>query len=228
MPAPTTGRLLALLLAALLAFTACSDDGGDGPADDPSDPTSGSSAVADEPYLPVPDGVELTAQGSDLAVGDTATVAYEPRQDVVGALEITVTKLEKATFKLFVGWRITDEIKSTAPYFVRAEITNVGESDLGGRDVPLYAVDGDNRLVEASILGSSFKACPSQPFPEAFGPGDSTKVCLVYLAPDRGDLTAVSFRPTQEFDGITWTGDVVEAKVSRDMGDEKDKKKNRG
>ena len=33
-------------------------------------------------------------------------------------------------------------------------------------------------------------------------------VCLVYLAPERGKLTAVSFRPTQEFDPITWTGKV--------------------
>jgi len=31
----------------------------------------------------VPEGVELTQEGSQLAVGDTATVAYEVRQGVV-------------------------------------------------------------------------------------------------------------------------------------------------
>jgi hypothetical protein len=38
------------------------------------------------------------------------------------------------------------------------------------------------------------------------------KVCLVFLAPKKGDLTAVSFRPTQEFDPITWTGELQKPK----------------
>ena len=33
--------------------------------------------------------------------------------------------------------------------------------------------------------------------------------CLVYLSPKHGDLTAVSFRPTQDFNPITWTGKVT-------------------
>ena len=38
------------------------------------------------------------------------------------------------------------------------------------------------------------------------------KVCLVFLAPKKGDLTAVSFRPTQDYDPITWTGELKEPK----------------
>ena len=61
----------------------------------------------------MPDGVELTAQGSALEVGDTAVVAYEPRQDVVGALDITVTSLVDADFNDFVGWKLTPETRTT-------------------------------------------------------------------------------------------------------------------
>ena len=30
----------------------------------------------------------------------------------------------------------------------------------------------------------------------------------MFLSPQKGALTAVSFRPTQEFDPITWTGEL--------------------
>ena len=47
-----------------LALAGCSDGGEDPDEDGPASPTETAEA---EPYLPVPDGVELTAQGSTLA-----------------------------------------------------------------------------------------------------------------------------------------------------------------
>ena len=212
-------RLVGLGLAATLSLTACS---GDSEGQEPgAGDTSGSSPTASEtPYLAVPEGVELTAQGSELEVGDTATVAYQPRQGTVGALDITVTSLEAATFELFEGWELSRETRQTAPYFVRAKVTNVGDTDLGERPVPLYIVDGENRLVEASVFTGTFKPCDGATFPRRFRNGDSVKACLVYLAPDKGRLTAVSFRPTQEFDPITWTGELE--KVAQDRGSKQD------
>ena len=58
--------------------------------------------------------------------------------------------------------------------------------------------------------------------PRSSGPGEDD-VCLVFLAPNKGDLTAVSFRPTQDYDPITWTGELEkpEAEPARasDKGD---------
>ncbi len=223
-------RLLALTLAAALLLAGCGDNGEDPDADGTGSPTG---TPTTEPYLPVPDGVELTAQGSTLAVGDTATVAYEPRQDFVGALEMKVTSLEEAKFDQFVGWDLTKEIKSTAPYFVRATVTNVGETDLGSgkglQPVPLYAVDGENRLIESSLFRGSFKPCESAFFPKKFKTGDTMKACMVYLAPGKGDLAAVSFRPSQEFNPIIWEGDVVPAEgTGGGKGDKKGDDKKSG
>ncbi len=224
-------RLVGMTAALALALTAC---GGDDPENPNGEADPSATDTAEEPYLPVPEGVELTPQGSELAVGDTATVAYELKDDSIGALDITVTSLEKATFDLFVGWELTKEIKKTSPYFVRAKVTNVGETDVGSgkatRPVPLYAVDGDNRLIESSLFTGSFKPCDGATFPKRFKPGDTMKACMVYLAPDKGELTAASFRPTQEFDPIIWTGEVVPAKGTekKDGKGKQDKKGNQG
>ena len=219
--------LSAVLLALLLALSACG--GGDEPGSSDSNESGGSAAsgdgsaseasTAEKPYLPVPDGVELTAQGSALDVGDKAVVAYKQPQDVVAALEITVTKLVDADFSDFVGWKLTPETRKTNPYFVEATVKNVGDTNLSGEGVPLYAVDGNNKLIEASTFQSTFKPCSPESFPKPFKTGDKGKFCLVYLAPDKGDLTAVSFRPVEDFDPITWTGKLEKSGAKK--GDDK-------
>jgi len=226
-----------LVLVVAVAATACGgdSDGSSGAAATPTPSASASEAPGDaastgasssaspsasvsaspSSYLPVPAGVTLSEQGSALAVGQPATVAWQPRQDTVGVLDVTVDRLERTTIaKSFTGWKIPDSTQSAAPYFVRATVTNRGDTDLSGRAVPLYAVDGAGTLVEATTFASVFKPCRGGVFPDAFTPGATAQVCLVYFVPDKGDLTGVSFRPTQEFNPITWTGELQKVKKS--------------
>ena len=196
--------VLGVAAAAVLALAGCSDDE---PAAAPTPtPTEVPSAT---PYLPVPAGVELTQPGSQLDLEEHAVVAYKPRQDQIAALDIVVTKLEKTSIEDFSAWQLNDEQKKSTPYYVRVTVENVGDTDLGGRPVPLYVVNEENVLLESTPFASSYKPCPSTPFPEKFGPGATTNTCLVYLAPNRGDLEAVSFRPEESFNPIVWEGEVV-------------------
>ena len=55
---------------------------------------------------------------------------------------------------------------------------------------------------------ASFKACPSRALPKHFVRGKRVTVCLVYFVPRHGRLAAVAFRPTQDFNAITWRGHV--------------------
>ena len=216
-------NLLAVLVAGSLALAGCSggDDEPDAAPSSSEAPTQ--SAAPGGPDLVVPDGVEVTEEGSELEVGETATVAYLVRQGVVGALEITVTRLEKTSFKeSFAGWNLSASDKEAKPYFVRAKVKNVGDTDLGGVPVPLYLVDGNNALVEATSFASKFEPCAPGVLPKKFPEGKSAKFCLVYLAPNNGDLTAVSFRPTQEVNPITWTGEI------KKIAKPKKPKKNKG
>lgn len=214
--------LVATLAAGALALAGCSSsDDGEEPETPPSIGGSPTSVSMGPQYLPVPDGVELTEQGSQLSVGDSAVVAYEPRQDLVGALDIQVNRLETTSIKDFSAWQLSDAQKASTPYYVRARVENVGDTDLGGREVPLYVVNEDNVLLEPTPFASSFKPCPSTPLPEKFGPGEVARVCLVYLAPDQGDLEAVSFRPDETFNPITWTGEVEQYVAPKPQGDSK-------
>lgn len=217
---------LALAVSAVLVLAGCSSSGGSD-SDGGSASATATATASATPYLPVPAGVTLTPPGSQLSVGDMASVAYEPRQDQVGALDITVTDLETTKIEAFSAWQLSDAQKQATPYYVRATIENVGETDLGGRPVPLYVVNEDDVLLEATPFASSFKPCPSTPFPEPFKPGDTTDVCLVYLAPDHGELEAVSFRPDETFNPITWTGEVVKYQAPK-QGQTKGQTKGKG
>ncbi len=191
-----------MLLAVALAGCSGSDSSGsdDAAATDPSA----------SPYLPVPEGVELTPQGTELTVPDSAVVAFEPRQGQVGVLDLDVVKLQKTSIRAsFSAWSLTPAQRRSTPYFVTVKVANEGKTDLGGQRVPLYAVNDQNVLLESTPFASDFEACPSTALPKKFGPGKKTSVCLVYLAPEKGTLEAVSFRPEDTFDPIVWTGEVT-------------------
>ena len=188
-----------VLLATAGLLGGCSDDdkGPDaGESDSPSGPRRRRRSESTEPSLPVPEGVELSPEGSQFEVDDTATVAYELRQGVVGVLDIRVSRLEKTSFKKsFVGWDLDQGQKNANPYFVRATITNRGETDLGGKQVPLYIVDGTNTLVEATTFASSFTPCEPGVVPQEVPPGQEDEgLPGLPLAqegrPDRGQLPA--------------------------------------
>lgn len=212
------------MLVLCLALTACSGGSDEpGAGESPSaDPDSGSSETA-KSYLPVPEEVELTDQGSELEFGDVASVAWRPRTTTIGVLDIKVKAVERAPLSVFSGFRLDKQTRQSAAYFVRVRITNIGESNLSGTSIPLYLVDGENTLIQASSFASRFAPCPSRPFPRGFKPGGEVDTCLVYLAPDKGDAEAVSFRPFQAFNPIVWTG---EEKKYRPKGARKNGKNN--
>jgi hypothetical protein len=155
------------------------------------------------------DGVTLTAPGSQLKLGETAKVSWKPDQRTVGVIAVTVTKLQKEPIKAFSAWRLGPATQKSTPYFVKATVRNLGRTNLSGKPVPLYLLDGRNTLLQSSTFQARFAPCPSRPLPRRFKHGKKAAVCLVYFAPDHGKLVAISFRPTQDFDAITWKGKVT-------------------
>lgn len=165
-----------------------------------------------KPYLPVPDGVTLTEPGTELEVGDPATVAFRPRKGQVGVLKLTVRKLARVNIDALADWQLDDVAEGSSLFFVTVAVKNRGEKDLGGLRVPLYAAAGNKTLVESTAFKTLFKPCPSGPLPPRFNPDDQVKTCLVYLLPNAGKLAGITFRHDLKFDPITWTGEVEQPK----------------
>ena len=223
-PAPVA----AAILLALGVLSGCGGGGDGNDSDDEGDGAPSSSSettAADESYLPVPDGVELTEPGADLAVGEPALIAWQPRQDLVGVLDIAVTRLEKTSFaESFEGWDVKAEQKQkVTPYFVHLTAANRGDTNLSQRLVPLYAVDSKDTLIEPTKFTEEFKPCPGGTLPKGFSTNDTTDLCMVYLVGNGLKLTGVTFRPDENFDPITWTGPIE--RIEKPEKDKKKKKK---
>ncbi len=210
---PTSPLLTTTVLAAAaaLALSGCSDSSGDtsdaasGGTSSPSATTSPapSSSAAD-----LPKGVELTPPGTQLAFGDTATVAFPVKKDTA-YLDLRVDSAVEGSLKDFTGFDLDDPYKRKgAYYYVRVTVKNAGDQRTGGVDVPLWGISGDDTLLQAVDFTSSFKKCPTEQLPQRFKPGATFKTCLVYLSPNHGSLDGLSYRPEENDVPIEWQGQV--------------------
>lgn len=211
-------RTAAGIAAVALVLVSCS-----GEEETPTEEVSESPSPSPSSTVAVPDGVELTEPGTDLEFGETATVIYEPDQQTGTVLRLTVERAVQGTLKDFSRFVLDDYTKSSTPYYVDVSVENVGESRVGDAPVPLWGVDGTNTLLPPASFTTSFQRCESKPLPKRFAPGDSLDTCLVYLAPDKGTLEAVSFRPNQQFHPIQWTGEIATPEPERDRDKDRDR-----
>jgi hypothetical protein len=151
-----------------------------------------------------------TEPGTDLRFGDAAVLAWRPTRDLAGALELTVETVAEQRRSVFDGWTRDEAMAAARPYFVTVTVANVGDTDLGGQDVPLYLRDTGGTLGAPWTVGGDFAACQSGPLPVPFEAGSEEEMCLVYLVPDGGRVRDLVFEPTEGYDPITWSGDVEE------------------
>lgn len=206
--------LVAVTAAAALTLAGCSSDAGTKNAGGgASTSASASSSPSPSSTVPVPDGTQLTDQGSKLSFGDTGTVIFEPSQGRGTVLQLTVKSVRQGTLADFKGFILDDSYKQKASYYyATVSVKNIGEGDVGGVGVPLWGVNSANTLLPAVNFTTSFKPCVTKSLPKSFPKGASLNTCLVYLSPDKGKLESVSYRPSQEFNPITWTGDIATPK----------------
>lgn len=178
-------------------------------------PSSTPSVTLPTGNVNVPSGVTLTKAGTELKFGETATVAYEPNAERNTVLQLTVTGVTQGSIADLGSYVLDDRTKASNPFYVRVTVKNVGDGDVGQTPIPLWAVDSTNTLIQASSFTNSFTKCPSTPLPTTFAPNATANACLVYLVPNHGTLTGVSFRPLQAFAPILWKGTVAPAPAAK-------------
>jgi len=197
----TFPKFLVVLLVSSVALTGC---GGN-----EKKPESKPSVTLPTGNVNVPTGVTLTTAGTELKFGESANVAYEPNAERNSVLQMTVTAAEQGRIADLSAYVLDDRTKASTPYYVRVSVKNIGDGDVGQTPIPLWAVDGTNTLIQASTFTNSFTKCPSTALPTTFAPNATASACLVYLVPNHGSLTGVSFRPLQAFEPIVWKGTIT-------------------
>ncbi|KRF00018.1 hypothetical protein ASG88_11475 [Nocardioides sp. Soil777] len=198
---------------ALVALGACSSDDGT-PGD--RTPDAGASTPAGEPTADsAAADVATTEPGTVLALGDAATVVWRSSADLEGVLELRVDAVREAATADFDGLVASGTVAGAQPYYVDVTVANVGDTDLGGLDVPLYLLDTSDTLGPPWGFEEPFASCRSRPLPRAFTPGDSRSKCLVFFARAGSTYDAMAFQPTPDVEAITWTGEPEPADRER-------------
>ncbi len=192
-----TSKLTPVATVALVCSMALTGCGGDKKATSDTTPTA---------HVDTASGVTLTKPGERLTFGERATVAYEPNSTKKSILELTVVKVEQAAIAELGSYQLDDVTKTSTPFYVTVNVTNVGDGDVGGADVPIYLVDSADTLVQSSSFTNRFAPCPSTNLPANFAPQAKTTTCLLYLVPASASYREVSFRPVQDVAPIVWEG----------------------
>jgi hypothetical protein len=146
----------------------------------------------------------ITAPGASLAVGQTATLLYNP----AGAggsptfkLKITVESINKGTLADFNGVQLNAAQKAGTPEYVKVRIVNVGTGALvGSQDypaVPLQGVDNTGQTQQSVTFIGDFPPCPDRTAPKPFSPGQTFATCLTFLVP--GGITKVAWTGTNRY-----------------------------
>lgn len=220
-PRSARRALVAALLAPALLLSGCG--GGEAKAK----PSTKPSVALPTGDVKVPEGVELTKAGTELSFGQAATVAYEPNPQRSSVLSMSVDSVQEARISDFAAYDLKPATKASRPYYVKVTVKNVGQGDLSKAEVPLLAQDNRNALIQRSSFNNTFKRCPSTPLPDGFAPTKTATLCLVYLVPAGGTLTAMSFRPLQAFEAILWKG-TIQPPVVEKKPKKKTKNKKKG
>lgn len=198
-----------VVLGLALGVAGCGADEKKAGGDESASPSPTSTTTSPASYLEVPEGVELTEPGTSLSLGEEGVVAWQLRQDATAALAVTVTRIERTSFReSFKDWRVDAATAARKPHFVRLKVTNLGETELGGLllENVIWAHDGSKLEAPAYYSAKQLPACAGGPLPKPFATGATAELCQVYfIAPDR-KLEAVTFQPPADLDAVTWTG----------------------
>lgn len=202
----------AAVVASSLALVLAGCGGSDSKDEAPTEPRSADAAPSE---VAVPEGVELSQYGAELKFGEPATVGYAPNSNRSTVLKLTVVSVTRGSVADLSGYSLNERVRQSTPFYVKVAVENLGVGDVGKMPVPLALEDNRNALILPSTFTDTFKKCPSTPFPTTFAPKAKANFCLVYLTPDHGTFSAMSFRPSQAFEPIRWTGTVVTPKKNK-------------
>lgn len=139
---------------------------------------------------------ELAEPGSELEVGDTATV---PQGEDGAAITLTVSTITKGSAADLSKLEDADKYKDYTPVYVEYTMTGTDTSgELGGDildDVDPITSDGAKAGTLVIIGTSPFEKCDANSIPDDFGPGDTETTCQVAMLSAGQEIGGAQYAP---------------------------------
>ncbi|GGF32108.1 hypothetical protein GCM10011519_01890 [Marmoricola endophyticus] len=196
----------------LLLLTGCSAEREGAPVPRP----SSADPVPTTTVAPPP-GLTLTPAGTQLRLGQPATVGFTQNADRRTTLKLTVTALRKGKPADLAAYALDDRARLATPYYADVTVANLGSGDVGRAAVPLAALGSDGSSVTPSGFTTAPKQCrssgPPAALPVPFAQGATTATCLVYLLPPGTTAVRIGFQPATG-DPITWRAGAASPSAS--------------
>ncbi|CAM3181785.1 hypothetical protein SAXI111661_21740 [Saccharomonospora xinjiangensis] len=149
---------------------------------------------------------ETTAPGTELKVGETATVPFTYGTEKSGTIAITVTAIEQGDSADLAAFG--DRAKGLVPYFIKFKVENVEGTDLSYSSVRLRATAADGRGTGVVISGDVEGKCESETASRDFTTaGASYESCALQASSEGIEVVGAEFSDSDDYldDPIVWT-----------------------
>jgi hypothetical protein len=209
-----TARLGGVAMSAVfmtLLLGACGSSGSSGGGGSASSSSAGADAGgSSSPTSSTKPGI--TAPGTGLSVGQTATVTYTPLTSSGNGkprtLKITVASLRTGTSAELKEADVSGAPKGALPQYAAVTVTNLGplSIDVDGTSDAIQGIDhGGNQQDPVSFIGD-FPPCDENSSATPVAAGASFHTCLTYLV--SGGITKVGWTGTDDYTSspVTWSG----------------------
>jgi hypothetical protein len=165
---------------------------------------------ATTPVSTTPGASGLTAPGTALTAGQTATVYYTPPLTTGKKfmLKVTVESIQKGTLADFNGIQLDAAQKASTPEYVKVRLSDLspGNASASNNDpsVAINGVDNTGQQQQSVTFFGTFPRCNAVSAPQPFTRGKSFETCLTFLLP--GGITKAAWIGTDSYinSPVTW------------------------
>ncbi|WP_102959182.1 hypothetical protein [Mangrovicella endophytica] len=157
------------------------------------------------PYLAMIMAIAITAPalaeefekaGSQLQLGETATVPHLVPKGPEVPIELKVTAIEEGSADDLKGFEVPAELANARPFYVRYEYTNASGEDLSAQQVGAFVAIDDRDQVHSPALamsGGSFNKCTTKPA-ASLTPGKTHEGCVMFMIHENGRIVAAAYK----------------------------------
>ncbi|TXN06660.1 hypothetical protein FV222_04910 [Methylobacterium sp. WL103] len=134
--------------------------------------------------------------GSELQIGETATVPHLVPKGPEVPIELRITAIEEGSANDLKGFEIPVNLKNARPIYVRYEYKNLSDADLSAQSIGAFVAIDDRDQAHApvsTLSGGTFTTCAT-PTAKALTQGKTGQGCLLFMIHANGRLKAAAYK----------------------------------